>query len=134
MNYTNDDLLGNCIAEISDPQQLSGIYQIAGRAVQRGDVYDDASMEGFLDSLNESLKNVFKGKSITIESDKGTTKIGEGELSYTQTPTTTTGAILPTTTGGFTDMLKNPVILGTIIGVPLLLILVSQQKKKGKKR
>lgn len=97
------------------------------------DLYRTEEMGGFIDDVKEGVKNIFKGKTITVQTEGGgTAKIGEGELSFTQGQQVGDLVQVPAT-GGFTDLLSNPYVVGAMVGVPLL-ILVLSFGKKGKRR
>jgi phosphohistidine swiveling domain-containing protein len=117
-----------------DPLIDAEITSLARNAAMMGiDLSNPVIMSGFFDNLSQKVKSMLGGKTITVDTGKGTAKIGPGEISYvTTTPGGTSVATVPKT-GGITDMLKNPVILGTIIGVPLLLILMKNSGRKPKK-
>jgi len=131
MRYANDDIdtgTMELMGFFGDPLINSEINSLVHNAANMGvDFSRPEVMHGFFSSLNEKIKNALGGKSITIDTGSGTAKVGEGEISYTQTKPETELVTIPQT-GGVVDMLKNPVILGTIIGVPVLLLLLKSKR------
>lgn len=135
MRYTNDDIDSGTMELMGffdDPLINSEINTLVHNAANMGvDFSRPEIMQGFFANLKEQIRGALGGKTITIDTGSGTAKVGEGEISYTQTKPQTELVSIPQT-GGFTDMLKNPVILGTIIGVPILVLLLRSKRTNDK--
>lgn len=111
------------------------------------DLEDPELMGAFLKNIIGKIKKRIqarrakrKGKapSVSVKTDSGTASIGPSGLTWTSPTTTgkvsssgtqvTTGSAVPAATGGITDMLKNPMVLGALVGVPILLMMMKGKK------
>lgn len=141
MGVLDDPLLGQELDLILDEAELMGI-----------DLDDPELMGFFLKKLINKIKARFKKKKkaapsplaptgLTLQTRAGTAKIGPKGVSFVgKRPlmVTPTGAVVaaqpPGPAAGFQEMLKNPMVIAGLVGVPLVLMMVAGRKKGRKSK
>lgn len=123
MRFSNDDY------DCSPIGYDSIVDEIVGDAIMLGIDVESEAMSGLISKIVGAIKKRVKEKREKKQSSAGTipnyqlttpqgvASIGPTGLTWTQ----------PTIQTQSTDMLKNPLVLAGLIGIPLLLILLSKR-------
>jgi hypothetical protein len=137
--YTKDPFIRSELKGIVKNAELMGI-----------NLRNPEILNGFLSDMVGTVKEFAQGvfnkgsaaattiPTVTLMTDRGTTTLGPGSISYVtnkpiQTVTTTQGGGLTTIQSASTSMLdvvkQNPLIIAAAVGIPLILILTQKKKR-----
>lgn len=146
MRYTNDDFnqfysddIGYRAPSNSLPIDKVKVNSeidsmIANAELSGMDLSDPYAMSGFLDDIMSKLKSIGKsisgGKDITIATESGITTVGPSGVAYVSTEGKTASNVPVTASQQFTNYLKNPYVIASLVGIPLLIYVLNKKKKK----
>lgn len=130
MQYVPDDVDVEMMGYMNDPLVRRQMGAIINNAGSYGiDLQDPENMGGFFSDFGKKFKDIVSGNTkISVTTDKGSVSAGGGQLTLQQGTAPST-AVAPSSVG-IMQYLKNPYIVAGLIGVPLLLVILSKQKKK----
>ncbi len=144
MGFMQDPLIAAEIEGIIDEAELMGL-----------DINDPELMGGLIKTLVKKIQGAIKRRrarkkaasapaeipSFSLQTPGGTAAIGPGGISWTGPQAAQAAAaaqaaglqmvpassVQPAGTGGVTEMLKNPIVIAGLVGVPLLLIMMKRR-------